>query len=262
MKTVYSDDHRHQDGRAGLIDGKLMPCFEMPRRADMIHARVREVGLGEVLAPREFGVDPVKRVHKPNFVEFLRGAWDLWVKQHGAYDALPLNWAARGMRAIEPEAIDGKLSYYSFDAGTPITAGTWRAITASANVALTGQAMVAAGESAVFSLCRPPGHHAGSDFYGGYCFLNNAAAAGQAFLDCRAPRNAILDVDYHHVKQAHALRHGGRLCGRSPWGQCGQRPGRIRAGRAALTRQAGNRIWGQGMLATRDRPRQTENRNR
>ena len=94
--------------------------------------------------------------------------------------------------------IDGKLSYYSFDAGTPITAGTWRAITAAANVALTGQAMVAAGESAVFSLCRPPGHHAGSDFYGGYCFFNNAAVAAQAFIDGGAGRVAVLDVDYHH----------------------------------------------------------------
>src|SRR5258706_15077983 len=200
MKTVYSDEHRHQDGRAELIDGKLMPCFEMPRRADMIHARVREVGLGEVLAPREFGVDPVKRVHKPNFVEFLRGAWDLWVKQHGAYDALPLNWAARGMRAIEPEAIDGKLSYYSFDAGTPITAGTWRAITASANVALTGQAMVAAGERAVFSLCRPPGHHAGSDFYGAYCFFKNAAGGPQAFLPVGGRRTCRPQGRYPHGK--------------------------------------------------------------
>jgi acetoin utilization deacetylase AcuC-like enzyme len=198
MKTVYSDEHRHQDGKAELIDGKLLPCFEMPRRADMILARVNQVKLGEVVEPRDFGLDPVKRVHKPNFVEFLRGAWDLWVKHHGAYDALPLNWAARGMRAIEPEAIDGKLSYYSFDAGTPITAGTWRAITASANVALTGQAMVSAGENVAFSLCRPPGHHAGSDFYGGYCFFNNAAVAAQAFVDGGASRVAVLDVDYHH----------------------------------------------------------------
>ena len=64
MKTVYSDDHRHQDGKAELIDGKLLPCFEMPRRADMILARVKEMKLGEVLAPRDFGLDPVKRVHK------------------------------------------------------------------------------------------------------------------------------------------------------------------------------------------------------
>ncbi|EQL41595.1 acetylpolyamine aminohydrolase [Pseudomonas aeruginosa VRFPA03] len=50
----------------------------------------------------------------------------------------------------------------------------------------------------IFALCRPPGHHAGGDFMGGYCFLNNAAIATQAFLDQGARRVAILDVDYHH----------------------------------------------------------------
>lgn len=199
MKTVYSDDHRLQDGKSELIDGKLMPCFEMPKRADIVIARVRDQKLGEVVGPRDFGLDPVKRVHRPRFVEFLRGAWDEWVTEHGAYDALPLTWAARGMRSdVIPEAIDGRLSYYSIDAGTPITAGTWTAITTSANVALTGTALVDAGERAVFALCRPPGHHAGSDFYGGYCFFNNAAVAAQEFRESGADRVAILDVDYHH----------------------------------------------------------------
>ncbi len=57
---------------------------------------------------------------------------------------------------------------------------------------------MATGERAAFALCRPPGHHAGSDFYGGYCFLNNAGIAAQAFRDQGAKRVAILDVDYHH----------------------------------------------------------------
>jgi acetoin utilization deacetylase AcuC-like enzyme len=94
--------------------------------------------------------------------------------------------------------IDGKLSYYAIDAGTPITAGTWRAVKGAVDVALTGVKLVNNGEKAVFSLCRPPGHHAGSDFYGGYCFLNNAAIAAQAFRDLGAKRVAVLDVDYHH----------------------------------------------------------------
>ena len=96
------------------------------------------------------------------------------------------------------DSIDGKLGYYAIDAGTPITPGTWRAILSSANVALTAQKLVATGEKSVFALCRPPGHHAGSDFYGGYCFLNNAGIAAQAFRDQGAKRVAILDVDYHH----------------------------------------------------------------
>jgi hypothetical protein len=174
MKTIYSERHRLQDGKAELIDGKLLPCFEKPARAELIIARVREVGLGEVLAPAEHGLDPLRRVHTEPFLRFLESAWSAWVAEHGAYDALPLCWPTRGLRQVEPEAIDGKLSYFSFDAGTPITAGTWQAACSAADVALTGADLIAAGaERAVFALCRPPGHHAASDCYGGYCFLNN-----------------------------------------------------------------------------------------
>jgi acetoin utilization deacetylase AcuC-like enzyme len=198
MLTVYSEDHRLQDGKSELIDGKLLPCFEMPARAEIVIARVRETGLGEVVGPKDFGRAPLERIHSDNFLRFLETAWDLWVAAHGEYDALPLVWPTRGFRQIEPQAIDGKLSYFSLDAGTPIMAGTWRAITASANVALTGRELVTEGERAVFSLCRPPGHHASGDVYGGYCFLNNAAIAAQAFRDAGADRVAILDIDYHH----------------------------------------------------------------
>lgn len=198
MKTVYTEDHRLQDGKAELIDGRLQPCFEMPKRADIVLARVRDQKLGLVQAPERFGADPIARVHKADFVKFLETAWDEWVKAHGAYDALPLNWVAPGMHRTLPETIDGKLSYYSFDAGTPITAGTWRAAVSSSDVAMTGAKLVKGGERATFSLCRPPGHHAGSDFYGGYCFFNNAAIAAQSLRDGGAARVAVLDVDYHH----------------------------------------------------------------
>lgn len=198
MLTVYTDAHRHQDGQYEFIDGMLKPPVENPRRADVILARVREVGLGEVVGPRDFGRAPLARVHKERFLGFLESAHERWRESHGDYDALPLDWPVRGMRQIEPDAIDGKLSYFSFDAGSPITRGTWTAASAAANVALTGGALLREGERAAFSLCRPPGHHAAADLYGGYCFLNNAAIAAQALRDAGAERVAILDVDYHH----------------------------------------------------------------
>ncbi len=49
-----------------------------------------------------------------------------------------------------------------------------------------------------FALCRPPGHHAGADYLGGYCYLNTAAIAAQAARDAGRARVAILDIDYHH----------------------------------------------------------------
>ena len=205
MLTIYSDDHRLQDGKAELVDGRLLPCFEMPRRADMILARVREVGLGPVEAPDDLGRAPIERVHTADFVAFLESAWDEWRATGREHDALPLCWPTRTLRQIRPLRIDGKLSYYSLDAGTPITAGTWRAAYAGAQVALTGAARLQQGARAIFSLCRPPGHHAAADVYGGYCFLNNAAIAAQWLRDNGAARVAVLDVDYHHGNGTQAI---------------------------------------------------------
>jgi acetoin utilization deacetylase AcuC-like enzyme len=196
--TVYSPDHRLQDGRAELIGAELQPCYEKPERAEIVLARVREVGLGEVVPPERFGRKPLLRVHDGRFLDFLEHAWESWVLAHGNKDALPMNWAVRTLRQKEPRAIDGKLGFYCLDAATPVTAGTWKAATAAADTALTAAALVAAGERAAFALARPPGHHASSDLYGGYCFLNNAAIAAQSFIDGGAARVAILDVDYHH----------------------------------------------------------------
>ena len=81
---------------------------------------------------------------------------------------------------------------------TSISLGTWEAARAAADVALTGALQIKEGASAAFALCRPPGHHAARDLYGGYCFLNNAAIAAQYLRDGGAARVAILDVDFHH----------------------------------------------------------------
>lgn len=199
MLTIYSDDHHLHHGHAELIDGTLKPCFEMPRRADMVLERIRLTGLGEVRAPESFTLEPVLRVHDAGYVAFLERAWPLWQAEGRSHDALPLVWPVRGLRTDRlPEDIDGLLGYYSFDAGVPITAGTWRAVRTSAEVALTGAQALRDSGRAAFALCRPPGHHAAADYMGGYCYLNNAAIAAQALRDAGAARVAILDVDYHH----------------------------------------------------------------
>ncbi|WP_366657348.1 histone deacetylase family protein [Fodinicurvata sp. EGI_FJ10296] len=205
MRTVYSKDHERQHGTAELNEGRMMPVVEMPRRAHTILARVREVGLGAIDAPTDHGTAPLGRIHSAPYLSFLESAWDEWSKLHGEIDAMPLNWLVRGLRQKEPRYIDGRIAFYAGDAGTPITAGTWRAATSSANVALTGVDIMQAGERTAFSLCRPPGHHASADVYNGYCFLNNAAIAAQAWRDAGADRVTILDVDYHHGNGTQAI---------------------------------------------------------
>jgi acetoin utilization deacetylase AcuC-like enzyme len=198
MLTIYSDDHKLHHGNGELMNGSIVPCFEMPRRAELILERVRAVQLGEVIAPRDFGVAPLTRVHSPAYLSFLETAWASWSALERDYDALPMTWPVRGMnQSRPPQHIEAKLGFYSFDGGAPIQAGTWRAVYSSAQVALEGAAQLAQA-SAAFALCRPPGHHAASDLMGGYCYFNNAAVAAQALLDAGASRVAILDIDYHH----------------------------------------------------------------
>jgi acetoin utilization deacetylase AcuC-like enzyme len=205
MITVFSEEHRLHFGKYELMDGKFVTPFECPERMDSIMQQIDETKLGEVVAPQDFGLDPVARVHAQEFIDFMQTAYADWKQSHGDSDAMPICWPTRTFRQKPPQEIDGKLSYYSFDAGTPITAGTWQAITASVNVALTGVELIHSGKNTVFSACRPPGHHAGPDIYGGYCFFNNAAVAAQALLDRGAERVTLLDVDYHHGNGSQAI---------------------------------------------------------
>lgn len=199
MLTIYSDTHRQHHGHAELIDGTLKPCFEMPSRVDMILDRVRAVGLGEVRAPRSFGMAPITRVHDERFLRFLENAWTEWAALGRNHDALPLVWPVRDLRSDrEPDHIDGKMGFFAMDASVPITAGTWRAVCGSVDVALSGANELLQGQRAAFALCRPPGHHAAAGYMGGYCYLNNAAIAARYLRDRGVGRVAVLDVDYHH----------------------------------------------------------------
>ena len=199
MQIVYSERHRVHRGEHEFFRGELVPCFEKPERADFVLAAVTERRIGAVIEPRSFGLAPLERVHSPRYLRFLERAWREWSALGQTRDALPAVWPIRGFRDdVEPENFIAQLGLYSFDSGTPFTAGTWEAACLGADIALTAQSLVLGGERAAFALSRPPGHHAGADFLGGYCFVNNAAVAAQAFVDAGAPRVAVLDVDYHH----------------------------------------------------------------
>jgi acetoin utilization deacetylase AcuC-like enzyme len=85
---------------------------------------------------------------------------------------------------------------YLSDSTCPIGKNTWRAVMQSASLAYDATQAVLNGAKRAYAVCRPPGHHAGRDFVGGYCYVNNAALSAQT-LRSRG-KVAILDVDYHH----------------------------------------------------------------
>jgi acetoin utilization deacetylase AcuC-like enzyme len=209
MLTIYSDDHRLHHGAAEFYRGRLVPCFEMPARADQILDRVRGIALGPIVAPDRFDRAALGRVHTDDYIAFLETAWAEWTALGETGDALPYAWPAADLRQdTPPDHIDGKLGFYSIDAAVPITAGTWAAVRSSADCALTGARHLVDGADSAFALCRPPGHHAGARAMGGFCYLNNAAIAAQYLRDHGAGRVAVLDVDYHHGNGTQSIFYG------------------------------------------------------
>ncbi|MDI7864534.1 histone deacetylase family protein [Rhizobiaceae bacterium n13] len=198
MRVIYSEDHKLRDAKTELHGGQLVTPFEGPFRAEWILAAVREAGYSDVVAPQTYDMETAQKVHEPAFLAFLATAWDRWVAEGYEGEAIPTAIPYRRSRQRVPNNIDGALGYYANALETSITQGTYAAAISSMNVAISGVDWVNAGNRFAFSLCRPPGHHAGIDLYGGYCFINNAAVAAQRFLDHGAKKVAVLDVDFHH----------------------------------------------------------------
>ena len=198
MKTIFSEKHALQSVDKEFYRGKWVDAFEIPRRAELVLAEVERANLGPVIAPDRFDLEPVLAVHDAAFVNFLETIWDDWVAEVGPVAAYPNIWPPRRTRMIPTVRPGAELGRYAVDMSSPILEGTWEAARGAVDCALTGAALIEAGEPAAFALCRPPGHHAGRDYFGGYCFLNNAAIAAQYFRDRGAERVAMLDIDYHH----------------------------------------------------------------
>ncbi|MDO9405872.1 MAG: histone deacetylase family protein [Polaromonas sp.] len=201
MLTFYSTDHRQHAPAFEIFRGDRVPAFETPTRADMVHGRLAARGHRLELP----GIDsrPVLvQVHTARYLHFLENAWRDWVAIDPANAQLqpfPSVWPVRTLRSdVEPANFTARLGLYSMDNGCPLVEGTWAATRLAADAAASAATALLAGEPAVFCCTRPPGHHAGADFMGGYCFLNTAAVAAQTLLNGGMARVSVLDVDYHH----------------------------------------------------------------
>jgi len=201
MITFHNPLHHLHAPVHEFYRGERVPCFEKPARADYVEARLTERGHA-LLAPDQDSSAVLARIHAPRYLQFLQTAWAQWLALDPAnaqVQPFPSVWPVRTLRSdIEPDNFVAKLGLYSMDNGTPLAAGSWQAAKAGADAAASAAARVAAGACAAFCCTRPPGHHAGPDFMGGYCLLNNAAVAAQWLRDQGAARVAVLDVDYHH----------------------------------------------------------------
>ena len=198
MKFIHSDSHKLHFPQTEYHRGEMVTPFEKPERINLIIDHLDKVGFTSIKCDNFWNAEPVLKIHSLDYLQFLETAWEEWQVAGFKGDLMAGNFPVRRMHQKCPKHIDGKAGFFSSGNDTSINAGTWKAAKASCMVAQLAQKVVANGDSASLALCRPPGHHAGKDLLGGYCFLNNAAVVAQLFIDQGAEKVAILDIDFHH----------------------------------------------------------------
>ena len=193
MRVFFDPRQRAHAPAVELHNGGFAAYAETPARVDAVLAAI-----GATEPPPDRGDAPIRAIHAAAYLDFLRRAPRLWREAGRPGDAIPYAFPIRRRRPLALSRIDALLGAHAFDATTPITPATWEAAYWSVQTALAATQAVMGGDRAAFALCRPPGHHAGADYCGGYCHLNHAAIAAQAARDAGIDRVAILDIDYHH----------------------------------------------------------------
>jgi acetoin utilization deacetylase AcuC-like enzyme len=197
MKIFHSERHRLHNPPFEIFDGGLrVPYLENADRVDRILDALRGADWAEIREPSDFGPDPILDVHDEEYLEFLASAWTEWLASNpqDPTTLIPATFALR-RQPQRPKSLLGLAGYYIMDLSACIVEGTFEAALASANCALSAAQAVLEEDRSAFALCRPPGHHAGKDYAGGYCFINNAAVAAHWLSS--SGRVAVLDIDYH-----------------------------------------------------------------
>ena len=192
MRCFFDERQRSHAPAVEFFNGALHPAAESQARVDAILSAI-----GRVEAPDDYGVDPLRRVHSADYLAFLQSVFADWRAAGRDGDAFPYTFPIVGRRSLGLDRVDARLGQYSFDTSTPIGEGTWDAAYWGAQATTSALKAVLDGDRAAFAFSRPPGHHAGRDYLGGYSYLNNAAVAAAAAV-AAGRRVAILDVDYHH----------------------------------------------------------------
>ena len=205
VPVLYDQQHRLHAPLFEYDRGLQLPFQEVPHRADNVLEALQELDWVKLLLPlaeEKMKIEELFAVHDPALIthlqesSYLAGLQELEHPDQEPVYQYPWIFPVRREMMAGLLRSTEKSGCFAFDTYSPIGKHTWSAVLGSARLAWQGAGLILAGEKLVYAICRPPGHHAGSDCIGGYCYLNNAALAGSRLLELGP--GAILDIDYHH----------------------------------------------------------------
>ena len=185
IALVLNDEHTlHHVQDRGYV--------EAPVRIRSIMTELDPSGLVEKIPAKRYSDRHIRAVHDGRLVDYIRKACLMAGPKKSIYPyVFPLRNPAR---APKDETV--LAGYYCIDTFTPLNQNAYLAARSAVDCALTAAERVLEGAPLAYALVRPPGHHAETSSFGGFCYFNNAAIA--ANLLSRYGKVAILDIDYHH----------------------------------------------------------------
>ena len=189
-----------QDKRIGLVVNdrhdihhiRERGYVEAPIRIASLLRGLENTQLFKSLPVRHYSERNILAVHDPGYIRYFKRACSNLPPGKSIY---PYVFPLRN-RARPPKELSIRAGYYCIDTFTPLNGNAFLAARRAVDCTLTGAHALLRGDPLVYVLVRPPGHHAETKAFGGFCYFNNCAVAAQ--LLSRTGRVAILDIDYHH----------------------------------------------------------------
>lgn len=200
ITTFYQEPLKSYSPPKEYNFGELIPHADQGSRASLIESLFKEYpDIYTLLNP---DIDPrtyLLKAHAPEYVQALESCSQK-LQESTTENAWFYPSVFRVNREFNRQHVQSNkhVGYYAFDTFTPVGEETFNQAFRSAQSAVSAMDwLIQRNQQFAYALCRPSGHHACRDFFGGYCFFNNAACAAERALE-NVKKVAILDLDYHH----------------------------------------------------------------
>lgn len=206
LTGVWSEGSLAHDPEGEVWIGVRIEGDETAERGRAMQRAIDSAGL-EVVTPNPYPDTEITAVHDPGMLDYLATAYGEWVA--AGYPEDPgqdrvVAYAFRHPGAFGhvadrlPRSRTAMAGVYCMDTCTVIGPGSYQGIRYAVDASLTAADLVLSGRGNAYAAVRPPGHHAGTDYFGGSCYLNNAAITAQHLVANGGGRVAVIDIDAHH----------------------------------------------------------------